>query len=57
MANDPLPWLGKGIKIFGAVLFVVCAAALAWSLTRPAVKDGPMPPEPAPLAKGPDAGR
>jgi hypothetical protein len=55
--SDPLPWLGKGIKIFGAVLFVVCAAALIWSLTRPAITHGPMPPEPAPLAKQPDAGK
>lgn len=56
MANDPAPWLGKGIKIFGAVLFAVCLGALVWSLFRPAVKDGPMPPEPAPMAKPQDAG-
>lgn len=56
--SDPLPWLGRGIKIFGAVLFVLCAAGLIWSLTRPAITHGPMPPEPAPLAKPPvDAGK
>lgn len=32
-----------GIKIFGAVLFAVCAAGLIWSLFRPAVTTGPMP--------------
>lgn len=58
MANDPLPWLGKGIKIFGVVMIVVCGGALIWSLFRPAVTHGPMPPEPAPMAKPPvDAGR
>lgn len=56
MAGDPLPWLGKGIKIFGAILFVTCGVALIWSLTRPAVKDGPTPPEPAPMVRL-DAGR
>lgn len=57
MANDPAPWAGKAIKIFGAVLFVACAGALIWSLFRPAVTHGPMPPEPAPMAGAPDAGR
>lgn len=53
--SDPLPWLGKGIKVFGAVLFVLCAAGLVWSLTRPAITHGPMP-EPPPMAKPADAG-
>lgn len=44
------------IKIFGAVLFVLCAAGLIWSLTRPAVTTGPMPPEPAPMGGKLDAG-
>lgn len=56
--SDPVPWLGKAIWIFGGVMAVVCAGALIWSFTRPPVIDGPMPPQPAPLAKPPsDAGR
>lgn len=55
--SDPLPWLGKAIKITGVVLFVACGAALVWSMFRPPVKDGPMPPEPAPMAKIVDAGQ
>jgi len=44
------------IKVFGAVLFTVCLGGIIWSLFRPAVKTGPMPPEPAPMVKL-DAGR
>lgn len=35
-----------GIKIFGVVMFVVCGGALIWSLFRPPVTTGPMPPMP-----------
>lgn len=42
--------ISLGIKIFGGVLFVICLGGLIWSLFRPAVTDGPMPPEPAPAA-------
>ena len=35
--------VGKGIKIFGVVLFVLCAGGLIWSLFRPPVTSGPMP--------------
>jgi hypothetical protein len=53
---DKLAKYGTAIKIFGAVLFALCAAGIIWSLFRPAVTHGPMPPEPAPfLAKAPDA--
>lgn len=53
---DTMAKYGTAIKIFGAVMFVVCGGLLVWSLFRPAVKDGPMPPEPAPMAKPQDAG-
>jgi len=46
-----IPAVSTGIKVFGAVLFAVCLGALIWSLFRPAVTDGPMPPEPAPMLK------
>lgn len=44
-----IPAVSTGIKVFGAVLFAACLGALVWSLFRPPVKDGPMPPEPAPM--------
>jgi len=54
---DNLAKYGTAIKVFGAVLFALCAAGLLWSLFRPAVKEGPPPPEPAPfMAKPADAG-
>lgn len=31
------------IQGFGALLFIACLAAVIWSFTRPAVKEGPMP--------------
>jgi hypothetical protein len=34
---------GTGIKIFGAVLAVVCIGGLIWSLFRKPVTKGPMP--------------
>jgi len=43
-------WPSKAIKVFGAALFVFCLGALIWSLTRPPVTTGPMPPEPAPMS-------
>lgn len=45
------------IKVFGAVLFAVCLGAIIWSLTRPPVTNGPMPPEPAPMGSKLDAGK
>lgn len=51
MDQETINKLGLATKIFGAVLFVVCAGALIWSLFRPAVTEGPMPPEPAPMQK------
>lgn len=41
--------ISLGIKVFGGVLFAVCLGLLIWSLFRPAVTTGPMPPEPAPM--------
>lgn len=35
-----------GLKIFGATLFAVCLGLFIWSLTRPPVTTGPMPPAP-----------
>lgn len=43
MTQDTINKLGLATKIFGLVLVVACGAALIWSLTRPAVTDGPMP--------------
>jgi hypothetical protein len=55
--TDRLAKYGTAIKVFGAVLFAVCAGGLIWSLFRPAVTHGPMPPEPAPFMASPkDAG-
>lgn len=38
--------VATGIKAFGVVMFVVCAGLLIWSLFRPAITTGPMPPDP-----------
>lgn len=46
MDQSTIDKIGLGIKIFGAVLFAVCLGAFIWSLTRPPVTDGPMPPDP-----------
>jgi len=55
--TDRLGKYAVWIKVFGAVMFALCAAGLIWSLFRPAVTHGPMPPEPAPFMAGPkDAG-
>ncbi len=35
------------IQAFGITLFVVFLALLVWSLSRPPVTEGPMPPMPA----------
>jgi hypothetical protein len=48
--NDPLPWLGVAIKVTGVVMFVVASGLLIWSLFRPPVTTGPMPPEPTPFS-------
>jgi len=53
---DRLAKYGTAIKVFGAVLFALCAAGLIWSLFRPAITHGPMPPEPAPMGAAKDAG-
>lgn len=45
--------ISLGIKVFGAVLFAVCLGLLVWSLFRPPVKDGPMPPDPLPASSSP----
>lgn len=49
MEQSTIDKVALGLKIFGAVLFAVCLGGLIWSLTRPPVTDGPMPPEPAPM--------
>jgi hypothetical protein len=43
MDQSTINKLGTATKVFGAVLFVVLAAAMAWSLTQPPVTNGPMP--------------
>lgn len=51
MDQKTIDRLALGTKIFGGVLFTVCLVALIWSLFRPAVTEGPMPPEPAPMQR------
>jgi hypothetical protein len=46
MNQSTIDKVAIGIKVFGAVLFAVCLGALIWSLFRPPVTDGPMPPDP-----------
>ena len=35
--------VAKGIRIFGAVLFVLVLGAFIWSMCRPPVTTGPQP--------------
>ena len=51
MDQKTIDKLALGTKIFGGVLFAVCLGAIIWSLFRPPVTTGPMPPEPAPMQK------
>jgi len=48
--------VATGLKIFGAVLFVLCLGGLIWSLFRPAVTHGPPVPEPAPMGSAKKSG-
>lgn len=53
MEQSTIDKVALGIKIFGGVLFAVCLGAIIWSLTRPPVTTGPMPPDPAPMQQQP----
>lgn len=46
MEQQSIDKVALGLKIFGAVMFAVCLGGLIWSLFRPPVTDGPMPPDP-----------
>lgn len=43
MEQAKIDKIGKGVTIFGAILFVFCLGAFIFSLTRPPVTSGPMP--------------
>jgi len=43
MEQEKINKIGKGVVIFGTVLFIFCLGAFIFSLTRPPVTSGPMP--------------